>query len=75
VDPETGRQVQVNTSSRSVRKRFADAAATERAEVTASLRHASADHLVLSTSGDWLRDLAGHLSRFHGGAPVVRGAR
>jgi uncharacterized protein (DUF58 family) len=72
VDPETGRQLQVNTSRRSIRKRFAEAAAEERAEVAAALRHANADHLILSTGGDWLRDLAGHLRRFHGGPPVVR---
>jgi hypothetical protein len=46
-----------------VRKRFAAAAAEERAEVAAALRRAGADHLVLSTAGDWLRDLAGHLRR------------
>ncbi len=63
VDPETGRQLQVNTSRRSVRKRFAEAAAAEREEVAAAIRHAGADHLVLSTAGDWLRDLAGHLRR------------
>jgi uncharacterized protein (DUF58 family) len=72
VDPETGRQLQVNTSRRSVRKRFAEAAAAERAEVAAALRRANADHLILSTGGDWLRDLAGHLRRFHAGPPVVR---
>jgi uncharacterized protein (DUF58 family) len=72
VDPETGRQLQVNTSRRGIRKRFAEAAAEERAEVAAALRHANADHLILSTGGDWLRDLAGHLRRFHGGPPVVR---
>jgi uncharacterized protein (DUF58 family) len=63
VDPETGRQIVVNTSRRKVRKRFAAAAAAERAEVAAALRRAGADHLVLSTAGDWLRDLAGHLRR------------
>jgi uncharacterized protein (DUF58 family) len=72
VDPETGRQLEVNTSRRSVRKRFAEAAAAERAEVAAALRRANADHVVLSTSGDWLRDLATHLKRFHGGPPLVR---
>jgi uncharacterized protein (DUF58 family) len=71
VDPETGRQLQVNTSRRSVRKRFAQAAAAEREEVAAALRRAHADHLVLSTSGDWLRDLAGHLRHFHGGPAVL----
>jgi len=75
VDPETGRQLQVNTSRRSVRKRFAEAAAAERQEVAEALRRANADHVVLSTSGDWLRDLAGHLRRYHGGPPGVRGAR
>jgi len=63
VDPETGRQLQVNTSRRRVRRRFAEAAAAERDEVTAALRRAGADHLVLSTRGDWLRDLAAHLRR------------
>ncbi len=63
VDPETGRQLQVNTSRRSVRRRFAKAAAEEREEVAATIRGAGADHLVLSTQGDWLRDLATHLRR------------
>jgi hypothetical protein len=63
VDPETGRQVQVNTGSRRTRRRFAAAAASEREQVAATIRHARADHLVLSTEGDWLRGLAGHLRR------------
>jgi len=63
VDPETGRQLQVNTSRRSVRRRFAEAAAAERADVAAALRRTGADHLVLSTRGDWLKDLAAHLRR------------
>jgi uncharacterized protein (DUF58 family) len=62
-DPETGRQLHVNTNKRRVRKRFAQAAAEEREEVAAALRRAGADHLVLSTEGDWLRTLAGHLRR------------
>jgi uncharacterized protein (DUF58 family) len=63
VDPETGRQAQVNTSGRRVRRRFAQAAAAEREEVAAALRTAGADHAVLSTGGDWLREFAGHLRR------------
>jgi uncharacterized protein (DUF58 family) len=63
MDPETGRQVQVNTSRRRVRERFARAAAAEREEVATALRAAGADHLVLSTQGDWLRDFAHHLRR------------
>jgi uncharacterized protein (DUF58 family) len=63
VDPETGRQLQVNTSRRGVRRRFAQAALAEREDVAAALRRGGAEHLVLSTAGDWLRDLAGHLRR------------
>ena len=62
-DPESGRQLVVNTSRRRVRRRFKAAAAAEREEVAAALRRAGADHLVLSTDGDWLKDLAGHLRR------------
>ena len=71
-DPETGRQLSVNTSRRGVRKRFAKAAAAEREEVAAALRRAGAEHLVLSTEGDWLRALAGHLRRSE---MRMRGAR
>jgi len=63
VDPETGRQVQIDTRKRRIRQRFAAAAEQERAEVAAALRRAGAEHLVLSTEGDWLRALAGHLRR------------
>jgi uncharacterized protein (DUF58 family) len=63
MDPETGRQVQVNTSRRKVRERFAAAAAAEREQVAATLRRAGADHVVLSTEGDWLREFAHHLRR------------
>ena len=62
-DPETGQQLHVNTNSRRVRKRFAKAAAEEREQVAAALRRIGVDHLVLSTEGDWLRTLAGHLRR------------
>lgn len=63
VDPETGRQTAVDTSSRKLRARFAAAAAADRAAVGAAIRSAGADHVVLSTDGDWLRELAGHLRR------------
>jgi uncharacterized protein (DUF58 family) len=63
VDPETGRQVHVNTSSARTRRRFAAAAAADREQVAAAIRHARADQLVLSTEGDWLRALAIHLRR------------
>jgi uncharacterized protein (DUF58 family) len=57
VDPETGRLLEVDTSRRGLRERFAAAAAHERAGVAAALRRAGTDHIVLSTQGDWLRAL------------------
>jgi uncharacterized protein (DUF58 family) len=63
VDPETGRLVRADTSSRKLRERFAARATAERAELATFLRSAGADHLVLSTAGDWLRDLAAFLRR------------
>jgi uncharacterized protein (DUF58 family) len=61
VDGETGREVRVETSSRQLRERFAKAAADERADLARELRRLGARHVVLSTSGSWLRSLAGQL--------------
>ena len=58
VDPETGRQMRADTRSERLRSRFAAAAAAERAELARMLAAAGARHVVLSTSGDWLRSLA-----------------
>jgi len=57
LDPETGRQVLVDTADAGLRKRFADAAREERQEVTRALSASGARHVVLSTSGDWLLSL------------------
>lgn len=62
VDPETGRQLRVDTRSRKLRERFAAAATEERAEVARLLARAGAQHVVLSTKGDWLRPFAAFLS-------------
>ena len=61
VDPETGRQVRVDTRSSSLRERFAEAAAEERSGVERVLSALGVRHAVLSTSGDWLRPLAAFL--------------
>jgi uncharacterized protein (DUF58 family) len=58
VDPETGREVRVDTRSRALRERFADAAAQERTGVARVLSALGVRHGVLSTSGDWLRAFA-----------------
>ena len=65
VDGETGREVRVDTSSTKLRARFAEAAASERAALAADVARARARHIVLSTSGDWLRSLVTQL-RFIG---------
>jgi uncharacterized protein (DUF58 family) len=57
VDPETGGLIEVDTSRRKLRERFAEVAAEERAGVATALRRCGADHIVLSTQGDWLRAL------------------
>ena len=61
IDAETGREVRVDTSSRKLRERFASAAAADRDRLAADLRRLGVDHIVLSTSGGWLRSLAGQL--------------
>jgi hypothetical protein len=78
VDPETGRQAQVDTGSRKLRERFAAEAARERSAVRDDIVGAGADHLVLGTEGDWLRELASHLRRTERGGregAVRSGAR
>jgi uncharacterized protein (DUF58 family) len=56
-DPESGRQLEVQTSDRAVRERYAAAAAAQRARVVAGLRHAGAAHLQLRTDRDWVTDV------------------
>jgi uncharacterized protein (DUF58 family) len=58
VDPETGRQVRVDTRSSVLRERFAAAAAEERSGVARVLSALGVPHTVLTTEGDWLRQLA-----------------
>jgi uncharacterized protein (DUF58 family) len=68
VDPETGRQLRVDTSDRRLRERFAAAAAGERRALVASLASAGVRHVPLSTDGDWLRPLSAFLRRKDRGA-------
>jgi uncharacterized protein (DUF58 family) len=63
VDPETGRQLRVDTSSTRLRERFAAAADEERAGLVRMLASAGVRHTALSTEGDWLRPLAAFLRR------------
>jgi uncharacterized protein (DUF58 family) len=63
VDPETGRQLRVDTRDAKLRARFAAAAAEERSGLARTLGSLGVRHVVLSTSGDWLRSLAVFLRR------------
>jgi uncharacterized protein (DUF58 family) len=63
VDPETGRQLRVDTGRGRLRERFAEEAASERDDLARELRSLGVAHVVLSTSGDWLRALAVFLRR------------
>jgi len=53
----------VDTRSRRLRERFAAAAAAEREELARSLSTVGVRHVVLGTSGDWLRPLVTFLRR------------
>lgn len=57
VDPETGQEVEADTTSDRVRERYAAAERERRAGVAETLRRAGAGHVVLGTERDWLRDL------------------
>ena len=57
IDPETGERMEVDTSRRSVRRRFAELEEEGRTAVARDLRRLRIQHVVLSTAGDWLREL------------------
>jgi uncharacterized protein (DUF58 family) len=61
VDPETGEQVQVNTSRRRVRERFAQLETERRQTVARGLRRLRVHHATLSTDEDWLVELGRQL--------------
>ncbi|HEY2937895.1 MAG TPA: DUF58 domain-containing protein [Gaiellaceae bacterium] len=63
VDPETGRQLRVDTRSVRLRERFSEAAAAERNELARAIATVGVRHVVLSTEGDWLRPLIVFLRR------------
>jgi uncharacterized protein (DUF58 family) len=62
-DPETGRQLLVDTQDPVLRARFKEAAEQERGALVTTLAAAGVPHVALSTEGDWLRPLAAFLSR------------
>jgi len=61
IDPETDARLEADTTSAELRRRFAAAELARRDAVAATLRRARARHAILSTDGDWLRELGGAL--------------
>ena len=57
VDPETGRHLEVQTSDRRVRERYAAAAAAQRRDIADGLRRSGCAHLQLRTDRDWISDV------------------
>ena len=57
VDPESGEQLEVQTSDAQLRQRYAQAAADQRVAIASMLRRAGADQLRLRTDSDWLSDI------------------
>jgi uncharacterized protein (DUF58 family) len=61
VDPETGERIEVDTSRRRVRERFAELERERREEIARELRRLHVEHVSLSTDRDWLLDLGRRL--------------
>jgi uncharacterized protein (DUF58 family) len=61
VDPETGERIEVNTSRRRVRERFAELERERRETVASELRRLHVRHTTLSTDQDWLVELGRQL--------------
>ncbi|MFQ1002992.1 DUF58 domain-containing protein [Modestobacter sp. SSW1-42] len=62
VDPESGQTLEVPTGDADVRRRFAEGAAAQRAEIAAALRRAGAGHLRLQTDRDWMADVVAYVA-------------
>jgi uncharacterized protein (DUF58 family) len=57
VDPETGERIEVDTSRRRVRERFAELERERSAEIVRELKRLHVEHVSTSTDRDWLLDL------------------
>lgn len=65
VDPETGRELHVQTRSKSLRERYAAAAAARHERISQDIRATGAEHLHLSTDRDWVLDIIEFVSGRH----------
>jgi uncharacterized protein (DUF58 family) len=73
VDPESGRQRDVDTGDLRIRAAYSRAATEHRAATAKAVRTAGAGHLPLRTDRDWVGDLT-HFVRARSRLPVRRGA-
>jgi uncharacterized protein (DUF58 family) len=62
VDPESGEELEVQTSSRGVRERYARAAQEQRERIASRIQHARAGHIVLRTDRDWVLDIVRYVA-------------
>jgi uncharacterized protein (DUF58 family) len=77
VDTETGRQRYVQTSSKTLRKRYAEAAEARNADIVRRIHAARAEYLHLSTTDDWLTKTLAYAtqhSRMRALRPADRGS-
>jgi uncharacterized protein (DUF58 family) len=61
IDPETGARLQVDTSNRRLRRRFAELERERRQAIAGELRRLRVHHISLSTADDWLVELGRQL--------------
>jgi uncharacterized protein (DUF58 family) len=61
IDPETGARIDVDTSNRRVRERFAQLERQRRETLSKELRRLRVEHITLATDQDWLLGLGRHL--------------
>lgn len=62
IDTETGRTREIDTNNRKLRDNYRVAAAEQRSSIASAITSTGAQHLQLRTDGDWLLDLARHVS-------------
>jgi uncharacterized protein (DUF58 family) len=62
VDPESGRRIEVDTSSSRIRERFEELERVRREELAADLRRLHVAHVPVGTDEDWMLAMARGLS-------------
>lgn len=74
-DRETGAVREIDTRSRTLRERYAEAGRTRLVDHARRVREVGADHLVLRTDDDWVLELARFVDRRRRRGPIARRVR